>query len=39
MPYERAIGHNNPTGANVNTSAFFSKENVEECDRPFLRLE
>lgn len=32
------IAHNNPTGANVNTSVFFSKENDEECDRPFLRL-
>lgn len=33
------IAHPNPTGANVNTSTFFSKEYTEECDRPFLRLE
>jgi hypothetical protein len=33
------MGHNNPSGANVNTSVFFSKENPgDECDRPFLRL-
>jgi hypothetical protein len=34
------MAHRNPTGANVNTSVFFAKENPgDECDRPFLRLE
>lgn len=34
------VAHDNQTGANVDTSAFFSKEHAEdECDRPFLRLE
>jgi len=34
------VAHSNPTGANLNTSTFFSKEHVgDECNRPFLRLE
>jgi hypothetical protein len=34
------ITHNNPTTANLNASAFLSKEHTaDECNRPFLRLE
>jgi hypothetical protein len=34
------IAHHNPTAANNNTSAFFSKEQAgDECNSPFLRLE
>lgn len=34
------MAHHNPTGANNNTSSFFSKEQTgDECNSPFLRLE
>lgn len=34
------IAHHNPTGANDETSSFFSKEQARnECNSPFLRLE